>query len=100
MAVEAGTFEGALCGIGAGVQTALDIGCDSVVVIGVGAVQPAGDAGGVSADLVCGTNGAEAGPFELDPEGGAADRRNLPAWTACPSSTVFGRVSDWEGGAL
>ena len=38
MTVEVCTVEGALCGIGSGIQPALDIGCDGFVVTGVGAV--------------------------------------------------------------
>ena len=70
MAVEAGTVEGAPCSIGAGIQPALDIGCDRLVVAGVGAIQLAGDAGRVAADLLGGTGRAKTGLFELDLEGG------------------------------
>ena len=71
MAVEASAVERTLCSIGAGVQPALDIGGDRLVVTGVGAVQPACDAGRVSADLVGGTGRAETGLFELNLEGSA-----------------------------
>lgn len=70
MSVESGTLEGALCGIGTGLQPAFSIGCDGLVVTGVGAAQPACDAGGVSANLIGGAGRAKAGLFERDLEDG------------------------------
>ena len=71
MTVEAGAVERAPCGIGAGIQLALDIACDGFVVAGIGAVQSTVDAGGVSADLISGVGRTGAGLVQFDLKGGA-----------------------------